>query len=141
MKTKAVRFNKVVPQFRVRDVIRTSEYYRDALGFETAGYWNGQAVHFDPARPTVFGIVKRDEVHVFFSRAEDPDERKGAVDTSYDAYFDVVGVDALAGDLRARGVEILDGPEDRTYGQRELVVRDCNGMILAFGEDTTRPAG
>jgi len=31
---------------------------------------------------------------------------------------------------------MLDGPEDRTYGQRELVVKDCNGLILCFGEDT-----
>jgi len=24
--------------------------------------------------------------------------------------------------------------------QRELVVRDCNGLVLAFGEDTSRRA-
>jgi catechol-2,3-dioxygenase len=30
---------------------------------------------------------------------------------------------------------IIDGSEARVYGQRELVVKDCNGLILAFGED------
>ena len=35
--------------------------------------------------------------------------------------------------------EILDGPEDRVYGQRELVVKDCNGLILAFGEANDTP--
>jgi hypothetical protein len=39
--------------------------------------------------------------------------------------------------VRARGADIIDGPEDRTYGQRELVVKDCNGLILCFGEDTS----
>ena len=37
-------------------------------------------------------------------------------------------------EVRAHGAVIMDGPEDRIYGQRELVVRDCNGVVLAFGE-------
>jgi hypothetical protein len=52
----------------------------------------------------------------------------------------VTGIDALAEKLRARDAEILDGPEDRIYGQRELVVMDCNGLILCFGEDTRAAA-
>jgi hypothetical protein len=40
--------------------------------------------------------------------------------------------------LRALGADILEGPEDRVYQQRELVIKDCNGLILAFGEDTSR---
>ena len=47
---------------------------------------------------------------------------------------------ALAEELRRRGADIIDGPEDRIYGQRELVVQDCNGLILAFAEDTSRRA-
>ena len=46
-----------------------------------------------------------------------------------------IGIDALAGKLRTRGTDILDGPSDRIYAQRELVVRDCNGLVLAFGHD------
>ena len=53
---------------------------------------------------------------------------------AYDVYLRVSGLDALVAELRARGADIMDGPEDRIYGQRELVVRDCNGMVLAFGE-------
>jgi len=49
----------------------------------------------------------------------------------------VTGVDALAEELRTRGADVLDGPEDRVYGQREVVVKDCNGLILCFGEDTS----
>jgi hypothetical protein len=40
----------------------------------------------------------------------------------------------LAQEWRARGAVILDGPEDMAYGQREVVIRDPNGLILAFGE-------
>ena len=72
------------------------------------------------------------------NRADQLDVRTGRAEGAYDAYLRVTGLDALAGELRTRGADILDGPEDRTYGQRELVVRDCNGLILAFGEDTNQ---
>jgi hypothetical protein len=32
----------------------------------------------------------------------------------------------------------LEGPEARKYGQRELVVRGCNGVVLTFAEETGR---
>jgi hypothetical protein len=43
----------------------------------------------------------------------------------------------LAQELRGRGADILDGPEDRIYKQRELVVKDCNDVVLVFAEDTS----
>jgi hypothetical protein len=53
---------------------------------------------------------------------------------AYDVYVRVAGVDALFTELRERGADILEGPSTRVYDQREFVVRDCNGLVLAFGE-------
>lgn len=138
--TNTTRFAAAVPQFTVPDVVHTAQYYRDVLGFEIAGYWDGAQVHEDAVRPAVFGIVQRDRVRLHFNRADQSEVRTGRADGAYDVYFDVTGVDALAEELRKRGAAILDGPEDRVYGQRELVVRDCNGLVLAFGEDTRQRA-
>ena len=124
-----VRLRYAVPQFTVPDLVGTAEWYRDVLGFEIAGYW---------ASPPVFAIVRRDGVEVYFSRATGGPPRTGRADEALDAYFHVDGVDALAAEFRACGAEILDGPEDRVYFMREVVVRDCNGLVLAFGEDTSR---
>ena len=129
----AVRFEAAVPQFTVPDVARTAEYYRDVLGFEIAGYWNGERAGMETDPPPLFGIVKRDQVRVFFNRADGPVRRTRAAG-AYDAYLQVTGLDLLAAELRAGGADIVDGPEDRIYGQRELVVRDCNGLVVAFGE-------
>ncbi len=74
---------------------------------------------------------------MFFSRAEQSDVRTGRAEGAYDAGFQIIGVDALADELRARDAEILDGPDTRVYEQRELVVKDCNGLILCFAEDTS----
>jgi catechol 2,3-dioxygenase-like lactoylglutathione lyase family enzyme len=132
----STHFASAVPQFTVPDIVRTVEYYRDVLGFEVAGYWDGEQVTPTPVRP-VFAIVKRDQVRVYFNQGDGAAVQTGRAEGAYDVYFHVVGVDALAGEFRSRGAEILDGPEDRSYGQRELVITDCNGVILAFGEDTS----
>jgi catechol 2,3-dioxygenase-like lactoylglutathione lyase family enzyme len=125
-----VRFEGAVPQFTVADVVRTAEYYREVLGFQIAGYWD---------EPPVFAIVWRDKVELFFNRANQSEVRTGRARGAYDAYLRIVGVDALAAELRTRGADIVDGPETRVYEQRELVVRDCNGLLICFGEDTNRP--
>ena len=135
-----IRFESAVPQFTVPDVVRTAEYYRDVLGFEIAGYWDGERASMATDPPPVFGIVRRDQVRVHFNRADGAVAGTGRAEGGLDAYFHVTGVDALAADLRNRGAEIIDGPEDRVYQQREVVVKDCNGLILAFGEDTSHRA-
>ena len=133
-----IRFEAAVPQFTVPDLVRTAEYYRDVLGFRIAGYWDGARVSLVPDIPPVFAIVWRDQVQVFFNRADQSKVRTDRAQDAYDAYFRVTGIDALAEELRAGGAEILDGPEDRVYEQRELVIRDCNDLILCFGEAIVR---
>jgi catechol 2,3-dioxygenase-like lactoylglutathione lyase family enzyme len=133
----AVSFISAVPQFAVADLVRTAEYYRDQLGFQIAGYWDGERVSPGGNASSVFAIVWRDQVQVFFNRADQPDAHTRGAEDAPDAYFRVTGIDALAEELRTRGADIVDGPEDRVYGQRELVIKECNGLILCFGEDTS----
>ena len=87
-----IRFDSVVPQFTVPDLVRTAEYYRDVLGFQIAGYWDGRRVSLVPDTPPVFAIVWRDQVQVFFNRADQPDARTGRADGACDAYFRVTGL-------------------------------------------------
>ncbi len=126
--------SSAVPQFTVPSVVRTAEYFRDILGFEITGFWDGERIHRDPTLPALFGIVERGDVRIHFNRADGASPRTGRAEGAYDVYFHVTGVDALADEFRSRGAEILLGPEDQGYGQRELVVEDCNGLVLAFGE-------
>ena len=132
-----ISFIAAVPQFAVTDLVRTTEYYRDVLGFQIAGYWDGERVSLVPDSAPVFAIVSRDQVQVFFNLADSSGVHTSWTEDAPAIYLRVMGIDALADELRARGADVLDGPEDRTYGQRELVVKDCNGLILCFGEDTS----
>jgi uncharacterized glyoxalase superfamily protein PhnB len=117
----------IVPQFTVPDVVATAEYYRDVWGFNVSGYWND---------PPVFAIVELDGIQIFFNKAtKDTLARTGRAPGAYDAYLHVRGLDAWASRLMERGADIIDGPELRLYGQRELIVRDLNGLIIALGEE------
>ncbi len=129
-----IRLKAAVPQFTVPDVARTAEYYRNVLGFQIAGFWDGEHASFSTDPPPVFGIVSRDDVQVFFHRGDESVPGRGRAQNGYDVYIHVAGVDALAAELRTSGADILDGPEDRVYEQRELVVRDCNRFVLTFAE-------
>lgn len=129
----SVNFSAAIPQFTVPDIVRTAEYYRDVLGFTIADYWDGEKVTSQPRRPPSFAVVWRDTVEIFFNQSTAPVSRSRAR-VAYDVYFRVSGVVALSEQLRTRGADIIDGPEVRVYGQREVVIRDCNGLVLAFGE-------
>ena len=80
-------------------------------------------MHCDPTRLAVFGIVRRGQASIHFNRGQQARLPSRQADGAYDLYFNVVSLDALADKLRACGADILDGPEERVYGQRELVVR------------------
>ena len=123
-------FLTVAPQFTVPDVIAAASYYCDVLGFENRGFFGD---------PPVFVMLGRGGVEVFFnqsSAAAGQVRPRAAV--GYDAYIHVTNLEELYGELTSRGAKILEAPVDRIYGMRELVVEDCHGLRLAFGEDPGR---
>jgi catechol 2,3-dioxygenase-like lactoylglutathione lyase family enzyme len=122
----SARLLMAFPQFRVADVRRTAEYYRDVLGFTIDDY---------AGDPPVFTHVKRDFVCIQIGLAHPsggPTRAPGGVGSNVYLWTD--GIDALAEELRGRGAEILEGPVDRVYPCRELLVRDVNGLTLCFAQ-------
>jgi catechol 2,3-dioxygenase-like lactoylglutathione lyase family enzyme len=53
--------------------------------------------------------------------------------------LEVPGLDAAAADLRARGIDI-DGPTERHWGERNVLVRDPDGNLLEFAAPLGTPA-
>jgi catechol 2,3-dioxygenase-like lactoylglutathione lyase family enzyme len=133
MALNSAQFVAAVPQFSVSDVRSTVEYYRDRLGFAV-----GDLV----ADPPQWGAVGRDGVEIFFNRLSAGASSHPRIRASgaYDAYFRVTGVDQLAAEFRGRGVVIREGPTNRIYDVREVVIEDLNGLVLAFGESIVADA-
>jgi catechol 2,3-dioxygenase-like lactoylglutathione lyase family enzyme len=124
------RLGRAVPYFLVDDVLATAAFYRDVLGFG-AGELIGE--------PPGFVIVDRDDARLVFRQmrpARPPVARPNCsiMDEAFDVYVYVSDVDQFAAELRGKNAEMIEGPVDRIYRMRELLVRDCNGCVLAFGE-------
>jgi catechol 2,3-dioxygenase-like lactoylglutathione lyase family enzyme len=125
------RLAAAIPQFSVPDVLATVHYYRDRLGF-SVGDLAGD--------PPEWGAVGRDDVELFFNRLPSgaSDHPRIRARGAYDAYLRVSGVDQLAAEFRERGAVIREGPTNRVYDVREVVIEDLNGLVLAFGEPIGR---
>jgi len=124
------KLNQVAPSFIVEDVVKTAEYYRDMLGFKILGYF------FED--PPVFAMVGRDGVEFHFGKVDDGQQmrvnteiRKGI---GHDAYIFVDDIQALFEEFSEKDIEIVEGPVKRVYGCIELIVKDCNGFQLVFGQ-------
>jgi len=121
---------QAAPYFLVEDVSATAEFYRDMLGFSFDRFFGD---------PPSFTIVERDDVRIMFRQVRATKTtvarpNRSVMDETFDVYIYVSDVDRLATELRGKKADIVEGPVDRIYDMRELLVRDCNGYVLAFGQ-------
>jgi catechol 2,3-dioxygenase-like lactoylglutathione lyase family enzyme len=122
------QINRLAPQHWVADVFETAEYYRDVLGFTFEGF---------EGNPPGFVILDRDAARLMFRARQG--QAPGLSNWTKpgdltDVYFYVEDVDGLAAEFRAKGAEIVREPALQPYPIKEMQVRDCNGLMLSFGQ-------
>ena len=139
MKT-TTRITSGSPQFRVRDVVRTAEWYRDRLGFDIGE----QIVHpaYEP-KPgvtdlngvVVFTHVSRDAFVLQLGnlQAAEPQTNSTLADGASDAYVWVEGLDELRAEFVERGAAPTE-IEGAALDLRRTRVTDCDGHVVTFGE-------
>lgn len=119
----------IVPQFLSADLGKTLAYYRDMLGFET---------QFEYGKPVYFAGAIRDGFSIFFRHVyvmPPPFDDKYPCEL-LDAYIRVHDVKALYAEYADREVEFFLELADRPHGFTEFVVKDDDGRLLCFGQDT-----
>ena len=123
-------FRSVAVCFPVADIGATVRWYEEQLGF--TGY------SFPPSGPYVFAILRRDDVEIMLQRVkgyEKPDlycSRDGGV---WDAYIRVEGVKDLYESVREEAT-IVQPLRQQPYGNWEFEVKDPNGYVLVFSEES-----
>jgi uncharacterized glyoxalase superfamily protein PhnB len=113
--------------FVVRDVLRSVEHYRDALGFHT---------DFLYGEPTFYAGVERDGVLIHLQAASETKRQPGHGGLN----VFVADVDALYQELKSRGARTLNEPKDYPCGMRDFDVHDLDGNHLCFGMESKKPA-
>ena len=113
--------------FLVKDVLATSDYYRDKMGFDCTLL----------GEPVQFCIAGRDNHHLMLAQADGENHSIPAAKTipdMWDVYFWVDDIDSLYVELDQRGVIIDYGLKVANYGVKEIGVKDLDGYEIAFGQ-------
>jgi hypothetical protein len=106
--------------FVVKDVLKSSAYFRDALGFK---------IEFLYGEPPNYAGVSRDNIAVHLEAAANTSCQVGQ--TGLNVFLD--DVDELYQELRSRNARILKPPHNRPWGMRNCVVADLDGNYICFG--------
>lgn len=127
----AVRFTAVTPNLIVRDVARSTAFYRDVLGFSVA-----QTVPDAP--PHVFVWLTRGDVTVFLNDpvavAKDlPSYASPAFGGTATLFITVDDVDALHAEVAAQAPVVMS-LRTQFYGMREFAIHDPDGHLLTFAQ-------
>ena len=116
---------QITPFMHVRDLEGAVRFLEDVLGFAT--------------------VLRMDDVYAYLEREgaglrvmARPDAILFPKDCGRFAYYlDVRDVDAVHAELKPRldtlSPEDVHGPADKTYGQRELLIRAPDGQLVVFG--------
>lgn len=118
---------QIIPVFFTTDIPRTLAFYTETLGFEQVGLWGD---------PVSYGIVAREGHAIHFRCAAPPAQQPEKYNEELlDAYLFVDDADRLHAELTGKGIEIARPLGDMPWGCREFVAKDCDGRLLAFGEN------
>jgi catechol 2,3-dioxygenase-like lactoylglutathione lyase family enzyme len=118
----------ISPCFIVTDVVRSTAYYCDRLGFATT--------YLEPKEDPFFAIVVRDGAQLFvkagYGVAPVPNAQRHP-SFRWDAFVYAPDPDALAAEFAARGVAFSQPLEDTHDGLRGFELTDPDGYVLFFG--------
>jgi catechol 2,3-dioxygenase-like lactoylglutathione lyase family enzyme len=126
-----IRFTAVTPNLIVRDIARSTTFYRDVLGFTIKDT-------VPPEAPFVFVWLERGGVTVFLNDpaavAKDiPAYAAPAFGGTATLFVIVDGVDALHAQIAPR-VPVVMPLHTQPYGMREFAVHDPDGHLITFAE-------
>jgi uncharacterized glyoxalase superfamily protein PhnB len=125
------RFTSVTPNLLVRDVARSTAFYRDVLGFTM-----GETVPEQP--PFVFVWMKHGDVSVFLNdinaAAHDyPAAAAMPQGGTAAMFFIITDVDGYYAAVAPKATVIMP-IKTQFYGMREFAVTDPDGHIITFAE-------
>ena len=113
----------------VSNMSATMDFYADTLGFERRFVADDES----------FAIAVHGDAAIHFVTTDDSEALK-ATANNISIYLWVRGIDALYAQLRSRLETLPEGrlrpPFDQPYGMREFHVKDPDGCLLFFGEDS-----
>lgn len=134
LKVASVRLKSLTPNLMVADMGKTIDYYRDVLGFELMMSAPEEA-------PFDWAMMKSGGVSIMFQTQKSLGEELAAFKEiaapggSLTFYVDVADINVLYDRVKGKA-DLLKELFGTSYGTREFIIRDCNGYLIVFAEDS-----
>jgi uncharacterized glyoxalase superfamily protein PhnB len=122
-----MKLTGLTPMLESDDLKGTIRFYEEFLGFECVGA-------FPDADDPQWAALRRDGIEIMFSARNAHSKIEKTVMTG-SLYFNPDDVDEIWDQLKDK-VTIEYPIENFPYGMREFAIRDCNGYILQFGQES-----
>lgn len=121
---------KLVPTLIVDDMAKTIGFYRDVLEFEL--------VEAQPAREPQWARLRCGGAEIMLQTRQSllqeyPFYRDWPLGGTFDLYIEMERIDEYYERIRERIAPYFELANE-PYGMREFTIRDCNGVVLAFGQ-------
>ena len=137
-----MKANKLTPNFEVKSIRETIEFYQNALGFSLVmavpETQDGIEQSLMDGKEYVYALVSKDSVEMMFQRTDSFKEdvslaKDLSMGASVSFYIEIDGIDGFYKQLKDKS---LNPTELKTawYGMREFYIKDNNGYILGFAE-------
>lgn len=122
---------ELVPLLFVRDIERSTVFYRDSLGFEVASKW-------EPDGKLAWCRLQRDGSAVMLQQATAEDEPAEGRGRGIGFFFICDDAEAMHAELSDRGLHAAP-PHVAFYGMKQVFLKDPDGYELCF-ESPAEPA-
>ncbi len=137
-----MKVNKLTPNFEVKNIRETVEFYQSILGFSLTMVvpeaQDGIEQTFTNGKEYVYAMVRKDNVEMMFQRTDSfKKDVSFAKDLSLGAsvsfYMEVNGIDVFHSQIKDKNIKPTE-LKIASYGMREFYITDNNGYILGFAE-------
>jgi hypothetical protein len=112
--------------FPTLDIIKTADFYEQMVGFKAVQYLDANEPHI---------CLYRDITEIILTKSNGQKviPNREFYDYGYDAYFITKNQEELQKEFLNSNVKIVRSLDSTDYNNKEFVVEDINGRLLALG--------
>lgn len=137
-----MKINKLTPNFEVKSIQQTVDFYTEYLGFNlimaVPETQDGIEQTLTPGKEYVYAMMQKDHVELFFQQSDSFKQdlvfSTGlTIGASVSFYMEVEGIEDLYLSLKSKNFNLTE-LKTTWYGMQEFYMQDINGYILGFAQ-------
>ena len=143
-----MKVNTLTPNLAVTDILKTVRFYCENLGFELVMAvpvtQDGIEQQLSDGKEYVYAMLKKDSIELMIQRIDTFQEDivmagQQDIGASVSFYMQGKGIETFYAELKSKNIQMSE-IKHTWYGIKEFYIKDNNGYILGFAEETEKSA-